>query len=138
MERRLKERLTGAAVLILLAVIFIPMILDNSVQDETRITESNIPPGPETELVTRTIPPEPRNTPAEERTEVVDAGSGGSTDVDEADTPDEKVPASIPPEKVVSDNGDPEPDQTDRTPTTDGPGNAQDMNELNAWVIQLG
>jgi len=58
-ERRLKERLTGAAVLILLAVIFIPMILDTSVQDEIRITETNIPPRPDTTLRTLVIPDEP-------------------------------------------------------------------------------
>jgi len=56
MERRLKERLTGAAVLLMLAVIFIPMILDNSVDTDTSIHASNIPPGPEVEFSSRISP----------------------------------------------------------------------------------
>lgn len=47
MERRLKERLIGAAVLVMLAVIFIPMILDDSIRDESEITGTNIPERPE-------------------------------------------------------------------------------------------
>ena len=56
MERRLKERLIGAAVLVMLAVIFIPMILDNSVETETSIQGTNIPPRPETEFSSRISP----------------------------------------------------------------------------------
>ena len=47
MERRLKERLTGAVVLMLLAVIFIPMVLDNSSRQDIDITRTNIPPAPD-------------------------------------------------------------------------------------------
>ena len=47
MERRLKERLIGAAVLVMLAVIFIPMVLDDSIQDENEITGTNIPERPD-------------------------------------------------------------------------------------------
>ena len=43
MQRRLKERLIGAAVLVMIAVIFIPMLLDNSTQKEPEITTTNIP-----------------------------------------------------------------------------------------------
>ena len=56
MERQRKERLVGAAVLIMLAVIFIPMILDNSVQPESGITGTNIPSQPEGEFASRVIP----------------------------------------------------------------------------------
>ncbi len=56
MERQRKERLVGAAVLIMLAVIFIPMILDNSVQPESGITGTNIPPQTEGEFASRVIP----------------------------------------------------------------------------------
>lgn len=47
MEKGLKERLVGAAVLIILAVIFIPMLLDNTETEDIVITETNIPPTPE-------------------------------------------------------------------------------------------
>jgi len=56
MERRLKERLTGAAVLVMLAVIFIPMILDDSVDTDTSIRATNIPPRPKTEFTSRIAP----------------------------------------------------------------------------------
>lgn len=56
MERQRKERLVGAAVLIMLAVIFIPMLLDDSVQPESGISGTNIPPGPEGEFESRVIP----------------------------------------------------------------------------------
>ena len=47
MELRQKERLIGAVVLVILAVIFIPMLLSENQDDDIIITESNIPPKPE-------------------------------------------------------------------------------------------
>jgi len=47
MEQDLKERIVGAAVLVILAVIFIPMLLDETPETESVITESNIPPKPD-------------------------------------------------------------------------------------------
>ena len=47
MERSLKERLVGAAVLVILAVIFIPMLFNDTPGNEPVITESNIPPKPD-------------------------------------------------------------------------------------------
>lgn len=44
MDRGLKERLVGAAVLVALAVIFIPMLLDDAPPGPGPISESNIPP----------------------------------------------------------------------------------------------
>lgn len=61
MERQRKERLVGAAVLIMLAVIFIPMVLDDSVQPDSGITGTNIPARPEGEFESRVIPLTPAN-----------------------------------------------------------------------------
>jgi DedD protein len=47
MEQGLKERLTGAAVIVMLAVIFIPMLLDDTEEDDPLITETNIPGKPQ-------------------------------------------------------------------------------------------
>ena len=63
MEQGLKERLTGAAVIVILAVIFIPMLLDDTENQEIVITETNIPPKPENMPLPppadeRIIPPE--------------------------------------------------------------------------------
>jgi len=55
-ERRLKERLIGASVLVMLAVIFIPMILDNSGQYDSEISGTNIPDRPEGDFSSRIVP----------------------------------------------------------------------------------
>ncbi len=47
MEKGLKERLVGAAVLVILAVIFIPIILDNRQDNDLEISGSNIPTMPD-------------------------------------------------------------------------------------------
>ena len=56
MERRLKERLIGAAVLVMLAVIFIPMVLNNNSDTEVKIEKSNIPARPEETFNSRIVP----------------------------------------------------------------------------------
>jgi DedD protein len=56
MERRLKERLIGAAVLVMLAVIMIPMILDDSSERDIAITETNIPVRPQDDFNSRIVP----------------------------------------------------------------------------------
>ena len=47
MEQGLKERLVGAAVLVILAVIFIPMLFNDTPGNVPVITESNIPSKPD-------------------------------------------------------------------------------------------
>ena len=60
MEQKLKERLTGAGVLLLLVVIALPLILDDTREAERRIKTSNIPEQPDEEFTTRLVPiPEP-------------------------------------------------------------------------------
>ena len=56
MEQQLKERLIGATVLVTVAVIMIPIILDDSVQKDVTITETNIPPRPDNQFNTRVVP----------------------------------------------------------------------------------
>lgn len=61
MERGLKERLVGAAVLVVLAVVFIPMLLDDSSTEHGPPSGSNIPERPTGEdgFSSRIIPVEP-------------------------------------------------------------------------------
>ena len=56
MERRLKERLIGAAVLVMMGVIFIPMILDDRSETDITITETNIPRRPDDNFSSRIVP----------------------------------------------------------------------------------
>jgi len=64
----MKVRLVGAIVLVSLAVIFIPMILDGREVTEQFVTNSNIPPKPDREFVSKVIPlvaeaPQPKPEP---------------------------------------------------------------------------
>jgi DedD protein len=54
-HQRLKERLVGAAVLVVIAVIFIPMLLTGPI-DSGSITKTNIPERPSEEFNSRLIP----------------------------------------------------------------------------------
>ncbi|MCZ6802825.1 MAG: SPOR domain-containing protein [Proteobacteria bacterium] len=55
MQQRLKERLVGAAVLVVIAVIFIPMILTGPI-DSGSITKTNIPDRPSEKFSSKLIP----------------------------------------------------------------------------------
>ncbi|MCG3200313.1 MAG: hypothetical protein NFCOHLIN_00164 [Gammaproteobacteria bacterium] len=62
MERPLRQRLVGAAVLVGLAVIFVPMVIERSPIETPRIEESNIPAAPTPpggEFTSRIVPLEP-------------------------------------------------------------------------------
>ena len=56
MDQRLKERITGTTVLVLLAVVLIPLVLDDSRVVETGITTTNIPEKPDEDFTTRLVP----------------------------------------------------------------------------------
>lgn len=95
MDSALKQRLIGAAVLIALAVIFVPMFLSGSPPKTETVTENlSIPPAPEREFQTRVVPAEGGKSskpvaPAEQA-----AGSGGDkvATVDTAANPRVEVP----------------------------------------------
>lgn len=97
MEQRLKERLTGAVVLILLAVIVIPMLLDDTRRLDTGISTTNIPEKPDDTFTTRLIPiPELDDIlPVEEDAEDIPAPPHGEEPKSTgAVTPDEPAPAA--------------------------------------------
>ncbi|MEJ1489292.1 MAG: SPOR domain-containing protein [Candidatus Sedimenticola sp. (ex Thyasira tokunagai)] len=61
MNEGLKKRLVGATVLVSLAVIFVPMLLEKEPVLSGGITESNIPPRPNTDFTSRVLPLENEN-----------------------------------------------------------------------------
>jgi len=129
MERRLKERLIGASVLVLLAVIFIPMVLDDSQAPDPMITRTNIPEKPNGEFSSGLIPlPEPEDSiPPEPEMETEPAiTSIEDTGIQPPPTaPDEAPPAApgdterVEPAQVINDSGN-------------------DKKGLTAWVVQVG
>ncbi|MGH8120091.1 MAG: SPOR domain-containing protein [Gammaproteobacteria bacterium] len=124
MEQKLKQRLTGAAVLVILAVIFIPMFLDTAKEGQQGMDETNIPVQPpdipvppEEDFSSRIVPllQLPEQTPAEET---------------ESALPPPAVEVTAPSDSTVSESKTPQPevlseDQADRV-------------GVSAWVVQLG
>ena len=138
MERRLKERLIGAAVLVLLAIIFIPMLLNDTTQYNSEITGSNIPARPEDEFNSRivpleegqreqgTAPPEDSGAGANETSPPPLAG----TAIREQGAETALVPATgAPPPAAASNTEDLEPGKAAL------PGKAMGVR---AWIVQLG
>lgn len=144
MEQGLKERLTGAAVIVILAVIFIPMLLDDTDNQEIEITETNIPAKPEnmpapppaeapvlppeTDFSSRIIPvqeePAVAEPPAQENeTTVEEQKEEIAAPAEKLETP---VPAAAP---VTSQQSTAAVSKSEEPATNVG---------LSAWVVQLG
>lgn len=126
----MKERLTGAVVLVLLAVIVIPLILDDSRVVEPRITTTNIPEKPDEEFTTRLLPiPEPDEVfPAEEEAEEASpapARTGGADTavMGEAEEPGPAAAAEIEAEVMAEEAG---------------AGAEVEVAGLTGWVVQVG
>ena len=127
MEQKLKERLVGAAVLVAIAVIFIPIILNDSPEIES-ISGSNIPEKPETTFNSRIIPVIENDKKALLNT--VESESIGSEEIQNKNDQD------IVAEKVVSDH--------DKI-ADDISANKEAIEDevkidvgLSAWIVQLG
>ena len=137
MERRLKERLIGAAVLVMLAVIFIPMVLDDRTETDITITETNIPERPQDNFNSRIVPLDESDlTQLPEQVEDVIAEPVEEPETviveNNADTPDELEMEAGSTEVVV-----PQPEkQPVQTPEA-GSSKANQMGAT-AWVVQLG
>ncbi|MCS3903747.1 DedD protein [Methylohalomonas lacus] len=162
MDRGLKERLVGAAVLVALAVIFIPMLLDDAPPGPGPISESNIPPQPEEtgELESRIKPLESEavtvEPPPPQAEDIVTEPAGPTTDAEPepsvplpddesdaeaaaaepADEPAGETPASEP----ESDSG---ADAVSAEESADSDGPSQSAGQASAdrpegWVVQLG
>ncbi len=141
MQRRLKERLIGAAVLVMLAVIFIPMLLDNSAQKETEITETNIPPRPDTQFSSRIKPlTDPPPSPLE--TVPVTASGSGITVASQETTPDvqpePKAVTEAPAPQAAVQPVSPAPQSEKDVPKTAVEKPRTGNGGLNAWVVQIG
>lgn len=106
MDGSVKQRLVGAAVLVILAVIFLPMVFDGPEETQSEAIDLGIPAAPEREFETRVVPldpaaPAPAPAADPDRIVTVDANAPGRTDA-LAGTPDAPAPAPDPaPEPVA-------------------------------------
>lgn len=110
MESIVKQRLVGAIVLVALAVIFIPMLLDGGQPSELAASRSNIPPRPGFHFEPLDLPP-PAPEPLEPRAAVVE----------EAEVP----PVALGP---VAEEVRAEPTEAVEAPST----------AVEAWAVQVG
>lgn len=105
MDTALKQRLLGAAVLIALAVIFVPMFLSNSPQQKENTTANlDIPPPPEHKFETRTLPVASPSAPvpvptAEDPNKIVTVDTNAPPRVDAH--PEDQVPSTPSPKPVA-------------------------------------
>ncbi len=161
MERRLKERLIGASVLVLLAVIFIPMALDDSQEREPLIGKTNIPQKPDGEFSSRLIPlPQPEDiippAPETEEAEMEEPAIQTAPIITSMEDPATSG-QTLPPHEMVAAKGiivpaEGEPPPTvpprtaaalaDNTQTAVPPqgvnDGSHDKKGLTAWVVQVG
>lgn len=116
MEQRLRQRLVGAAVLAGLAVIFLPMLLNDTAVEEPRIETTNIPPKPAgEEFTSRVIPLDTQPAP-----------------VTPADTAPPAQAAEEPPAAEGTES------DVAATGTGAGPSEPAPRTGVTAWVVQLG
>lgn len=132
METELKQRLIGAAVLVILAVIFIPMLLDTSVDEKQVMSGTNIPPQP------ADMPAPP---PAEDFSSRIIPLEQPPEDAPAPETAESPEPEpSIGPEPAVE--GPPPSDsaataEATHAPVVENAGKAGSVG-VTAWVVQLG
>jgi DedD protein len=130
MDSALKQRLLGAAVLVALAIIFVPMFLGNAPpKPDSAIQNLDIPPLPERKFETRTLTVEPPATAApvaparpSDKLPTVDTKAPPTFEAPDADKPGAdkgaKVPAPAvaPPKTPATDN---KPAVTETKPAAD-------------------
>jgi DedD protein len=131
MHQRLKERLVGAAVLVVIAVIFIPMLLTGPM-DSGSITKSNIPDRPTEKFNSKLIPLTDSLNPTTEVEE-----SNPVSEPNRETSIAEEIPDKL--QDVNSDNTKPNADTSviEKKPVQKKVIKDKKVG-LSAWVVQLG
>jgi DedD protein len=138
MDHGLKQRLIGAAVLVITGVVFIPILLDDPVQNEDQIEETNIPPRPEDAFASRIVPIEALEAPVSDEQPVVEAEphkAPGSPDVPGSEGFDDDGLALL--DTEASDAVAVDSEDQGEVVTNGEPASGQRVG-VSAWVVQLG
>lgn len=122
MNEHMKQRLVGAAVLVSLAVIFIPMLLDGGEKGGMPVFGSNVPEKPDYRFEPLEIPLEPVEPIPEERPLVVE----------------KPEPAPVPPETAEDPEKPAAPPKPEKPLVTKAPEKPQPQKDADAWVVQVG
>ncbi|MEQ8938546.1 MAG: SPOR domain-containing protein [Gammaproteobacteria bacterium] len=141
MHQRLKERLVGAAVLVVLAVIFIPMILTGPV-DTGAIEETNIPAKPDEKFKPTLVPISGSISPVDPVTREESTADTDTTIIETAETDAAPATESSAAESVTE-TREQEPPEAEAQPAASPRPQAEKQKSdkpvgLSAWVVQLG
>ncbi|BCO30975.1 hypothetical protein TspCOW1_10780 [Thiohalobacter sp. COW1] len=133
MDEKLKQRLVGAAVIVALAAIFIPMILEGP-DDGMGPIGSNLPPAPEYKVKDRleplVLPPPPAESDsAPAAAEVPEAP--------EAALPETAAPAPVEPEPEPTPEPEPAPEPAPAAEPAPAPSSAAAPTPASGWVVQV-
>lgn len=135
MNEKLKQRLVGAIVLVSLAVIFIPMMLDGGESSSMPMFGSNIPDRPDDGFEPLEIPLKPVTTVAEERPVLIDKA-------EPAPKPAEKSTGSTAPVTQQASGDEPSPSKPEKAvkpaSASTKPSSAAAADTEAAWVVQAG
>ena len=137
MERALKERIIGAAVLVVFVVLVVPIFLDGPPGEEEIVTERVLLPGQD-ETRTQTVVLD------RDRTEPVPAGTSNETPAEAVETPAEPVeqPAAAQPEASKPETSEPEVSEPVVRREEPAPAPAQQQQPVSSttgmWAVQLG
>ena len=138
MERALKERIVGAAVLVVLAVLVVPVFLDGPPQEGEVVTERVLLPGQETQKTQTVVldrdrkEPVPNAAAAEESRPEPAQPEPEPAASKPAPAPSQPTPAQSEPEPVAS-----KPAATTSPPATT-PSTAAPASATGMWAVQLG
>lgn len=122
MNEQIKQRLVGAVVLVSLAVIFIPMLLDGGNNSSMPRFGSNIPQQPDFDFEPLEIPLQPVPVIPEERSRIIEKAEAPSSKTEQASEP----PLAKPPVVTTT-----KPAETTASkPTVSG--------DKVSWVVQVG
>ncbi len=150
MDRPLKERIVGAIVLVVVAVLVVPVFLDGPADDADVVTETVLLPGQEGQerkqqtIVLNRDRSEPVPAPNASRDETDTSGTSDEPEDDaRQDAAAEPPPADIAP--VIEQQAAPtvpDPEQTEPAATPPGgsaePPGASDESATGMWAVQLG
>ncbi|HEX5055241.1 MAG TPA: SPOR domain-containing protein [Gammaproteobacteria bacterium] len=135
MDISLKQRLVGAAVLVALGVIFIPMILERNSDDESLTVRMEIPPKPEMEFKNRLEDP-----PAVEEVEWPESVEEATAEIRAENSagqpPAAEIPEAVRPAEPEKESPEPKPTPRNPPPSVKAPKIANETPRQ--WIVQLG
>jgi len=132
MQQRMKQRIVGAIVLVALAVIFIPMLLQGPVEREATSIPIKIPPKPAVEVSmpsAEQAPPTPE--PVANAFQPAEPVAPSSAPLEQPMAPTPEPPIEASPPVAVE---EPAPRPSPKPP----PNPAQTPTELGSWAVQVG